>query len=525
MNEFFEHSKSIVEDFLQTAVFLDDKPTYHYDKSVEELEKKNVEVIESIPFRGSKKSFSQEETNSEEKNTKEINVEVEQEISDSIEHLLDAKTITDTFMDKGIICSILKCEEETYSSQVDNYIKLFHKSDMIVLDWDLFKDNGERIVSLLQNLIHSDTELHPFRSIIIYTANDLEVVKKKLGEINIQFDKESYNTDINNLYTLLSLYSKPNSKNATKERVVHFSELINKCIEDFTSAIHGIMPNVAMASLSEIRKNTHNLLGVLNKTLDIAYLSHRALLSNSEDAEKHAEEIIISELESIIHCNQVGQHANYDVIKNSPYIESKKYDNRDFINYLNAEPPIDKKPLNRDLKDCFTYKWYQSNEEDSKKSERDFAKLTTIQTEYSKIFKHLTLGVIIEDLEHNIRYLCLQPRCDSVRLRENTDFVFLTLEEATNNKFHLLIGEEEKKYLIKYNKDRKSIVFNVDSSLQIAVNDEEKNFIDVNEKKYKYISTLKKLKAQQIVNEYSAYISRVGLNESEYLRRSALFKD
>ncbi len=503
MSEFFKHSKSIVEDFLQTAVFLDDRATFIYEEKV-------AKIIVAPPVRGVEKVTEEPtETNPDE------NIE-------RVEHLLDAKTIIDTFMNKGIVCSVLKCEEETYDAQVTNYLKLLEKADMIVLDWDLFRDNGDRVVALLEKLLESETDLHPFRSIVIYTANNLESVKAKLSVNNITFPEDSYVSNVPSKYTTISIYSKPDSKEAIEDRTVDFSELVNKCIEDFTNSFHGIVPNVAMASIAEIRNNTHKLLANLNKDLDIAYLSHRALLTDSEDAEKHLEEMVINEIESIIHCNQVGKNARYTIIKKSPFLKNKKYQNIEFTKCLQegVEGQLNKPQKGRfikDIKKCFTFEWYL-DEEVSKSSEKDFAVLSLFQTNYSIKNLYLTLGVILEEKATTKKLLCLQPRCDSSRLTDDTEFIFLELQKERDQKFDIILPSNEK-YILDYGrKYRKTITFSQKNNIISPTKALYFNSID--KKKYRYVGTLKRTQSQRISNEYGAYLSRVGLNESEYLRRN-----
>jgi len=528
MDNFSLHSQTTVEDFLQTAIFLDDEATFDLEVAQEEEE---VPSVLTTPGRVTLPEQSENDTNSNNSTDEETDSEndnkdeniadsdtTNEDIIEQNDHILDAKEITNSFMEKGIICSVIKCEKDTYDSQEDNFIKLMKNADIIVLDWNLFNDGGERVTKLIQKLISIDNELHEVRSLIIYTANDLSSVKKKLEEISVNFDENAYISN-NTKYTIISLLSKE-SKDATESRKVTFSELPTKCIYEFTKSFQGIIPNVAMASISTIRKNTHKLLSVLNKNLDIAYLSHRTLLPNTEDAEKHLEEIITSEIESIIHESNVGDNAKYDIIKDSKLLIDKKYEGKEFIECLEkgvGNIGIEEKKINKSVKKCYTNDWY-GEEAESKKAEEDLVKLTTLQTKYTKNNVPLTLGVIIKEENSENIFLCLQPKCDSVRLSTNTDFILLLLKKSTD-KFDLLCGDH--KYKIKYNKEnRKTISFKVpQGSSSITFNDEN-NYIAADEKKYKYMASLKKMQAQRIANEYASYISRVGLNESEYLRRN-----
>ncbi|MDX9755974.1 response regulator receiver domain [Sulfurimonas sp. RIFOXYB12_FULL_35_9] len=551
MNEFLGISRGVVEDFLQTAVFLDDRAKYADNTNYSVVEKEmNISSNESLLnvdniikiykthgviyvlkqaidefkiFKNPEKQDDYVETNLDEENPfyaippKDIG-------SDVSEHDLDAKTIVNTFMEKGIVCSVIQCEQATFEDKRESYIRLMKKADIIVLDWDLFADGGERIIGIIKDLINTDERLHELRSIVIYTANDLETVKSKLIKIDVKFEDNKYVSN-NKLFTTVSLFNKESSS-AIEARTAKFNELVEECIGEFTETFHGIVPNVAMASISEVRKNTHKLLGVLNKNLDPAYLSHRTLLEAPEDAERHIEEIIIGEIESMIHGSEIGKHAEIDKIKKAPIIQDKKYQNIDFVDCLKdgteikldtGSKKVKKEKCQKFIKDiqtCYTKEWYLE-EADAKISEQNFAVLSSLVTEYISN-PYLMLGVIVEKASN--KYLCMQPRCDSIRLGNETNFIFLQL--VRDNKNFDIVLRDGSKYKLKYSlKNRQNFAFNPDSVAKKVLFTDSK--ILQGETEFRYIATLKRLHAQRIANEFSAYISRIGLNESEYIRRNS----
>lgn len=499
MSEFLAISKSIVEDFLHTAVFLDDKAKFPDESGTNGILFSSITEMEN-PITG------------------EISSVQRPIVSVQSEHDLNAKTIIDTFMQKGIICSVIKCEPETYESKKESYIRLLKKADIVVLDWDLFGDGGEKIIEIIKNLMSVDVTFFELRSIVIYTANSLDTVIEQLTRENIRFVEGEYRSNAN-LFTTISLFNK-RSLNAIPNRTAEFDQVVEKCIFEFTETFHGIVPNVAMAAIAEVRKNTHKLLGVLNQGLDPAYLSHRSLLYTPKEAEKHIEEIIISEIESIIHQNNVGRISNWKVIKKAPIVQNKLYRTIDFISCIKDGAPNNtsiKNHLDKDSKQCFTSKWY-GNDSESKKSESDFAALSLLQTEYEKKNIYLTLGVVIQEKTSNLYFLCLQPRCDSTRLENATEFIFVELQSTRDDKFDLILPSGEK-FIIAYGrKNRKTILFQ--AKHDVISPTKLMYFNDINKKKYKYIATLKKTQAQKISNEYGSSLSRVGLNESEFLRRN-----
>lgn len=498
MSEFLGISRGIVEDFLQTAVFLDDLADFPVNEIVPTsiIDPISGEVNQAVPSVSGNAGLS--------------------------DNNLDAKKVTDTFMKKGIVCSVVKCDEATFTTEKSNYLKLMKKADIIVLDWDLFGDGGEKIVGIINDLIQTDESLHELRSIVVYTATDLNTVQSRLEREGLTF--ENYMSH-NKKYTTVSLWNK-DAVSALPARKANFSEVVDKCIHEFTGTFHGIVPNVAMAAISEVRKNTHKLLGVLNKGLDPAYLSHRALLSMPEEAEKHLEEIIISEIESIIHENMVGSKSNHENIVKYNGVRTKTYQAKDFKACLKdgverkLSTDEEKNTFKEDIKGNFTSKWF-GDEDNSKKSENNFAILSSLSTSYTDKDKNLTLGVIVEEQnEKKTKYLCIQPRCDSVRLSGKVLFIFLKLQKNSSVGDLIVLNEtnEYEKYVIKC-RDRKLIEFRGNSTTK-TVKSDQGLFKDTSSMNYKYIATLKRAQAQKIANEFGAYISRVGLNESEYLRRN-----
>ncbi len=337
----------------------------------------------------------------------------------------------------------------------------------------------------------ADIAFFELRSIVIYTANSLSTVIARLTSEGINFSEGEYRSNAN-LFTTISLFNK-SSLNAIPARTAGFDEVVEKCIHEFTETVHGIIPNATMAAITEVRNNTHKLLGVLNKDLDSAFLSHRALLETPQEAEKHLEEIIISEIESIIHQNQIGNKSNFKNINKSPILNAKKYQNIDFISCIqqgveNRLASNQEKRFKKDIKGCFTKEWLQND--NAIDSEENFARLTLLQTNYSEKNIYLTLGVIIKEWKKNKYFLCLQPRCDSARLTEDTEFIFLELLAEKDNQFDIILPSGEKCIIAYSRKNRKTVSFTPRAGLVSPT--KTLYFNSVNKMKYKYIATLKK---------------------------------
>lgn len=523
-DQFLEFSTRIVKDFLQTAVILDEQSIFDSDVI--------IETVNNPP------GF--EELNTPQ--NPEIRTPYYEEAS--FRHNLDAKKILDTFTNHGIICSILKPEtQDDYEVKKENYIKLMKKADIIILDWNLFNDGGENITELIRSsLIPPSIEGSPsaLRLIIIYSADDLELIKARLiREISIFFNEGEYDSSPQNKFTYISLYNKPNPSNPTPGRVVEFNELIEVCIKEFTQQFHGIVPNVAMAGISKIRQRTHQILGALNNSLDPAYLSHRSLLPIPSEAEQHLEEILTKEIGNIISENQIGKTSSFENIQHSVHVRDKKYQGIKFTECLkdgvektlgilspslNQKQKTKKTRFEKHLADCYTHQWLRKDKTEAIDSENSFAALSSTNTNYSTSEKILTSGVIIRELgQNNIALLCLQPKCDSVRLSSKTTFLFITLKAATGNKADFIIpidGQLKKyrlvqrnKHLIEFRPNREKVV---KSTNHIFISSKEP------ETNYQFLTSLTIEQTQRVIQKFSNFLARIGLNESEYLRRSQL---
>jgi hypothetical protein len=123
-------------------------------------------------------------------------------------------------------------------------------------------------------------------------------------------------------------------------------------------------------------------------------------------------------------------------------------------------------------------------------------------------------------------YLCIQQPCDSVRLAslEERRFLFLKLEKT--NKYYSIVFKQNGEIIkLKVCNDSFNVItFNFIRTSNGCVSAKKLNsgyyFYDYRRQKYKWILDLKKSHAQKIANDFSANLSRVGLDESEWLRRS-----
>lgn len=165
-----------------------------------------------------------------------------------------------------------------------------------------------------------------------------------------------------------------------------------------------------------------------------------------------------------------------------------------------------------------------------------FALLTSMRTRYEEPPPILKLGTIVAaDDNHQTRYwLCVQPVCDSLRFSGSRDFPFLRLkvkDPAGSEPFDFVVFDEVRKkyeglrcsrkafdmtlFKMRPDKDSKSVRGNLNAGHWFF-------FRLGKDSPLRWIADLKTDHAHRIVDLFANDIKRVGLTESEWLRRMAL---
>ncbi len=560
--EFTKKSREIVERYLKTVVVVDDHG--QLDKPTESQGSILTEEVVSPPKRSrigaAASSTEKVEAIDKGKTSEEI---LEQ---DRLTRF-NAKLVIGSFADRGVNCTFL---EPTGQRDLENLpvtiSKLAPTSDILILDWS-FGDAGVATTKLVQNLVHYDENNRDrLRLIVIYTIESriidiLQRIKTAVEGITlgpkVKEKKEDYALLIGSTKIVALLKEAAPIPKETEEllnRKVSFNKLAERVIEEFTDMTHGIVPNVALLSLAEIRDNTSKLLRRFSSDLDAPYLTHRTILENPSDAEDHIVTLIAEELSAILEEKDVKQAANSSIIK--IWAEYKKPEDNKFTFEHDGQiyiwpkekvieliqkgiSSIDFKQYdglsNNACKNAHSIKlskMYHCNDKSSDNLDEQLAVIFTLKSFYGNPIPKLNLGTIIRLSEKDEYYICIQPRCDCVRITEPTDFVFLLFKKTESKKFDIVL-KDNGDYIhliagIKGNSIKnfmKLIKFpvNIDGNDTILATNEGQIYLfkDVEGIKYSWIGELKGDQALRLSNEFSNNLSRIGLHESEWLRRSS----
>lgn len=548
-NSFFEYSRKIAEKFLQSTVVIDDRARFP-GPGEDPIAAEMTTPLKRPPVGRVVKELDEQTTKTKEEPTP---VDPRQ---------LNAKKVIDGFASKGIVCSVIKPYQEDRGALSDYMYQLASNADIIVIDWSMQNDDGEIALSLMNQIITSDlSERAQLRLIAVYTIDQdveripekIKVFLEKCGVKDILLTEEApFTIQIGSIRIVV--LSKPGTdipKEALGQQV-SFEGLADRLTTEFTDMTTGLISNVVLNSLAEIRINYHKIITNFAVDLDAPYLTHRTLLPNPKDAEEHLVALIAAELSAILEEKDVKTGANMEAIKY--WLEYKKPGDSKFtfsaggsVHEWTKEKVIQLLETGISNIDRHDYaglsdngfkhphtirlsKMFHCDDPSSSNLDERFAELFALRSFYGRPNPRLTLGTIIKTTDDgNQHYVCIQPRCDCIRIREATNFLFLPLTIQTGGKKFDIILRDNGSYIRlstgKKGYNIKIIEFPPNSEgYEVIIASEESGnyyFEDAKGGKYKWIGELRGEQAMRLSNEFAAELSRVGLNESEWLRRHA----
>ena len=316
-------------------------------------------------------------------------------------------------------------------------------------------------------------------------------------------------------------------------------------MDEFVEMTSGLLRNVALAGIATIRNRAHRVLAKFDQSLDPAYLGHRLLLLHPPDAEDHLVAALGAELLSILQEGRPGDHADIHAIKR--WLKQPEGPNIlepfPFPNPANAfnnvsdlllrgvdvkDPQVPtggKKNLKTRGTEMFT-----DGRTAAKHSDRHFAALLNLKTRYPGQPPRLTMGAILYKKKDERRQylLCLQPKCDSIRLDDASGFPLIPLEPVQDgDRFRLVVetGKDEWERLDITPKPSALIVpsFRPGSNPpgEVLASREESGrfyFEDVNEDRYWWIAEMKDEHALRVAGEVASALARPGVDDAEWLR-------
>ena len=566
---FLETCGAVAQRFVQTVVIVDDQA---FAAQVERPPEKVVEP--------SSRGFAAQETDIDGSLGEEgTPVEDEQRA-----HGLKVNELSRQFASLGIVCAAYApvqsgLPDSLTEEDAANTAGLARHADIVVIDWLLDGKRSTLATKLIQGIL--DTDMRDggrLRLLAIYTGEGRlqDLRNHLLGVLNaaghaLTADDAGSAPAINGRHLRIAFLNKAEVGLETGPHVVSVTELPQRLVEEFATMTRGIMPSVALASISAVREGTHFVLSKFNASLDGTLAVHRALLPEPEDAAAYASDLVAKELSSILETGTEA-HSPASLANMRSWLDHEHVTNR-----FRLRPDQGELPLER-LKDLLTKGATESVVKEissltSPKIAADniwkflphlycgtdaeldanhaFARLACLKKEaFGETYlpagwrPSLTLGsLLVEEAVDgeeapNRFYVCMQALCDSVRLETPRHFPLLPLRNVLpEKKFSLAarlpnsedvwLAAEMHPYMMIFPEFQPDTAakavkgqsgtaprqFRFVSNAEVAKGPKARAFL--------WLGDLRPTVAQRIAHELSARVGRIGLDEYEWLRRKA----
>ena len=483
----------------------------------------------------------------------------------------DASQISSVFAKDGKLCTIFAPHSENDLSYCTS---LFAKSDVIVLDWflkletDLVENEeadeeddeprGKYTKDLIREII-DDAKDEKLRLIVVYTEDGTKLydIIKEIQSIvsdnsNYKTKEEDFRVFSSNVLILVRIKSSGVGDNPLKynkdlqSKIVEYENLPTFISEEFANFVNGLLPNYALAAISSIRNNTSNILGVFSKDIDPAFIGHFVSIPDCNDAQSMLSKIIGTSVTNLIDTggfnieNWIESWIDKNIKACQITINKKCISiNAERLKLLVKSPDTFEKKFNNAFGievNEYTADLYKKEtaslfcSEKSEVSNYKWARLVQHSNLFSSPSVHrLTMGTIVKfqnEKDSDWKFLlCIQQSCDSVRIgkEEIRSFLFLPLVQGIKGEA-VVVGEnnhlivDNKSYSIELHKFSPINETEAQIVAQFIPQVNQYAFKDITGKLFIWVAELKEMFAQHIVSAYASQLSRVGIDNSEWIR-------
>jgi hypothetical protein len=531
-------SRNAVESFVQTVVFVDDKIYAPAPMGT---------VVEAKQVVGPK--ARKPALKSSEVKTHTVSVDASEKTEEVFS--FSPHDIQASFAKKRIVCSLHQpLKKNSMGIESDTY-KLCASADIVIVDWDLYGDDGEKAKTLIENLVLQSLEENPhqLRLVLIYTdnLNLFDIADKASEKLTAQiFDKDvDKGLAFHTLNARVVVLGKPaNRLEEFKLFEVDEADLADRAISEFCKLTDGMLQGGILMGLATIRKQSRKILTKFHSGLDAAFLTHRALSLPHEEAFDHITPLLVAEIQAVLEdtlgsplfpdsvvddwCNRkiYGKHAQ--ALIQGAAISSFAADFCHFGYEATTKHHLNPTPKKKQLQSllCPDDKSVPTPQPDMSSLEQ-LAVLMSQRTHYDNQRRFLKLGAILREMNGQNRYLlCLQPVCECSRLSGSNPFLFCYLDESQKKVTHIVPnGDGYSELSFNPSKENRAIIeFSANHKKRIAADGNTGSgyqFFDDKKNEYQWIAQLKPEHAQRAAEQFARELSRVGLTESEWLRVKA----
>lgn len=535
-----DHIDSAVREFLKTAVVIDNEPV----------------LQSSAPY---EKTLATPAVRDSGMGDDVVILNPPEEASPLSGNGLDVRGISDEFASNGIACAFVLPDDADahYDKKIERAVAAARVADLVIIDWYLQRQDSSLTLQILKRLASGDSaENGRLRLICVYTGEPLnsgilEDVKSTMATEGLHLeDAPGRPFSARGESTIVVLLSKSETRASDLP-----SELIG-CFGDFAN---GIMPSFALAAVGAIRKSAHHMLTRFGTWLDPAYVANYAITNPRADVPQMLRELLVAECDTALGLEGVADRY-LDKAPILSWLEARKPDLKEEKDgKLTVNSDLIEKIVRGDIKndshfivggEDFSFpqvkRWRLSSvlagsKENAIASEHEFARLVSLKREaHGRSNLHsvgrwnpsLTTGTILSYVPTGgapLEYLvCLTPACDTLRLREESSFVFLKATLATDQYGIVLVDASKAETRLQTDPKRpfiRTFKFQPEPKSQrilgLRSKDGDFSFLDVEGNSFAWLGEIRYARAASEAASMLGNWMRIGVSDSEYLRLSS----
>ena len=467
---------------------------------------------------------------------------------------LNWNSIVTAFLDEEMVCSVFKPNGE--DDILDVAIRGSKMADLLILDWDLFGDDGEATKSTIIEITKTDSQrlkVIGLKVIVIYTemsfSSVIDALVKECGltkESDFVFRKEA---------TIVLVFGKPSIRLMEGEegsnRITGYSDLPKKIRVDLEDYFGGLVPELAFNSINVIRESAPRILATFDSSLDAPLLTHRALLPEVSDVRPQFVRLLTSEFEAalmesppladLLNEESIGARLNdFKIVESSETLVEELRKSPNVADELKSldDAELAKRAVAMGLRrlglgdarlDKLLIPLTETFGADKEPHELLAALMSS--TQFGDISPRLEAGIVLKDEDEY--WLCIQPLCDSVRLSGPRKFPLLPLvvnadrdDNVKRNSDAMIRAADGTMRPVRFCSHSYELTTSKfapeegDSAVQAQLEEGAWFFCDTEGKQYSAVCRLRDEFTQQAVQKLTSGVTRPGVDLSEWLRRS-----
>jgi len=462
------------------------------------------------------------------------------------------KPLADAFLDKQIICGVLKpVEADGAGDVVARAVKAALVADIVILDWYLKPGDNTLALSILNTILSGDRAQNGrLRLVIIYTS--AAPLEERCDELKAYLEGQSFVCEKAESDLLILAHCRIRFVLKHDGKQGHQVEVLPElAIKEFAKHSNGLLSNFALQGIAALREATHHVLAVLDRKLDPAFVGHRMMIGDADDANEFAMSLFMLQMKSVLsQPNHLGSALDdkevgawfddrfniQDAEKKLAALGTKKADLRREMLAAGFKKKISPRYSALFLPEA--ERLGRSTTELAAVASHDFSRLATYIREFEGHQPlpigwrpRLTLGTVVKLEGQTPRYLlCVQPACDTVRFEKSRFFPFIELEKSDKTVDYLVVRGGADPAVRGVNSGAGSRHYDefepdvVGQAVLASAKEADGKltgwfFEGKSQSKYQWLGDVDPMKAQRIAVDLAGTLARVGLDEYEWLRR------